>query len=99
MDWWTEFGLATASFLDKHGLLAAFLFLLVEEAGDPVPVAGNILILYLGVQARTDKMPLWLAIVVMELATFVGASALYIAARFAGGSLVYRYGRFIRLTP
>ena len=29
-------------------------------------------------------MPLWQAIVVMELATVVGASALYLAARVAG---------------
>src|SRR5204863_5744878 len=45
------------------------------------------------------RIPLWQAIVVMELATVVGASALYLAARVAGRSLVYRYGPFIRLTP
>src|SRR5207249_8822988 len=99
VDWWTEVGRATSSFLNEHGLLAAFLFLLVEEAGVPVPVPGDVLMLYLDVQARTGRIPLWQAIVVMELATVVGASALYLAARVAGRSLVYRYGRFIRLTP
>lgn len=99
MDWWTEFGLAAASFLDRHGLLAAFLFLLVEEAGVPVPVPGDFLMLYLGVRAGEGRVPLWQAIVVMELATVLGATFLYVAARLAGRGLVYRYGRFIRLTP
>jgi membrane protein DedA with SNARE-associated domain len=99
MDWWTEFGDAMATFLDRHGLLAAFVFLLIEEMGVPVPVPGDFLMLYLGVRAQADKVPLWQAIVVMELATVLGATFLYIAARIAGRGLVYRYGRFIRLTP
>src|SRR6185436_2018837 len=60
---------------------------------------GDVLMLYLGVRARQGIIPLWQAIVVMEVATVVGASALYIASRVAGRGLVYRYGRFIRLTP
>jgi membrane protein DedA with SNARE-associated domain len=42
---------------------------------------------------------LWQAIGVMELATILGSSFLYFASRLAGRGLVYRYGRFIRLTP
>jgi membrane protein DedA with SNARE-associated domain len=99
MDWWTEFGLAMASFLDRHGLLAAFLFLLFEEAGVPVPVPGDFLMLYLGVRAGEGRIPLWQAIAVMELATVTGATFLYMAARIGGRGIVYRYGRFIRLTP
>jgi membrane-associated protein len=99
MDWWSEFGLAMASFLDRHGLLAAFVFLLIEEAGVPVPVPGDFLMLYLGVRAGEGRVPLWQAIAVMEAATLIGATVLYVAARVAGRGLVYRYGRFIRLTP
>src|SRR5215216_417846 len=99
IDWWTEVSLAMASFLDRHGLLAAFVFLLIEEAGVPVPVPGDVVMLLLGVRAWEGKLPLWEAIVVTELATMIGASLLYFAARLAGRGLVYRYGRFIRLTP
>src|ERR1041385_5234144 len=99
VDWWTEVGLATSSFLDRHGLLAAFVFLLIEEAGVPVPVPGDFLMLYLGVRAGEGHMQLWEAIAVMELATVIGATFLYTIARLAGRGLVYRYGRFIRLTP
>jgi membrane-associated protein len=99
IDWWTEISLAMATFLDRHGLLAAFVFLLIEEAGVPVPVPGDVLMLILGVRARNGQVELWEAIVVVELATVIGASILYLVARLGGRSLVYRYGRFIRLTP
>src|ERR687885_411441 len=85
MDWWTEVRLAMASFLDQHGLLAAFVFLLIEEAGVPVPVPGDFVMLILGVRARRGDIPVWQAIGVMELATVIGATFLYAAARLAGG--------------
>src|SRR5690242_12288277 len=99
MDWWTEVGLAVSSFLDRHGLLAAFILLLVEEAGLPVPVPGDFLMLYLGVRASEGRVTLWQALVVLEVATVIGSTALYYAARAGGRGLVYRYGRYIRLTP
>jgi membrane protein DedA with SNARE-associated domain len=99
VDWWTEVGLATSSFLGRHGLLAAFAFLLIEEAGVPVPVPGDVLMLILGVHAREGIVLLWQAVAVTWLATMIGSSFLYVASRMAGRTLVYRYGRFIRLTP
>ena len=99
VDWWTEVGLATSSFLDRHGLLAAFVFLLIEEAGVPVPVPGDVLMLILGVHARQGIVLLWQAVGVTWLGTMIGSTFLYSASRLAGRGLVYRYGRFIRLTP
>src|ERR1051325_11577872 len=99
VDWWTEVGLATSSFLNQHGLLAAFVFLLIEEAGVPVPVPGDVLMLILGVHARLGIVPLWQAVAATWLGTMVGSSCLYFVSRIAGRGLVYRYGRFIRLTP
>lgn len=87
------------TFLNQHGLLAAFVFLLIEEAGVPVPVPGDFLMLLLGVQARTGQVTLWQAILAMEAATILGATLLYAIARWGGRALVYRYGRFMRLTP
>jgi membrane protein DedA with SNARE-associated domain len=87
------------SFLDRHGLLAAFVFLLVEEAGLPIPVPGDFVMLILGVSARQGLIPLWQAIVAMQAATMLGATLLYFVADRAGRGLVYRYGRLIRLNP
>src|SRR5438105_5776821 len=99
VDWWTEVGQATSAFLDQHGLLAAFVFLLIEEAGVPVPVPGDVLMLVLGVHARQGSVPLWQAVGATWLGTIIGSIFLYLAARIAGRDMVYRYGRFIRLTP
>lgn len=99
MDWWTEVGLATSSFLDRHGLLAAFVFLLIEEAGVPVPVPGDVLMLVLGVHAREGIVPLWQAIGATWLGTMLGSTILYSVSRRAGRDMVYRYGRYLRLTP
>jgi membrane protein DedA with SNARE-associated domain len=42
---------------------------------------------------------LWGALLVMESATLLGASVLYLVARRAGRDLVFRYGRYMHLTP
>ena len=99
VDLWTEVGLATQTFLNRHGLLAAFVFLLIEEAGVPVPVPGDVLMLVLGVHAREGGVPLWQAVVVTWLGTLIGSSTLFFVSRRAGRGIVYRYGRFIGLTP
>lgn len=99
MEWWNEARFAFQLFMDKHGLVAGFALVLIEEAGVPVPIPGDVLMLALGVHARQGLVPLWQAIAVLESATLIGASALYFASARAGRVLVYRYGRYIHLTP
>jgi membrane protein DedA with SNARE-associated domain len=99
MDWWDAIRLSVSGFLTEHGVLAGFILILIEETGVPVPVPGDFLMLGLGVHAREGRVPLWQALLVMELATLFGASVLYIVAARAGRDLVYRYGRYIHLTP
>jgi len=99
MGWWDEVRLALQAFLDQHGVLAGFLMILIEEAGVPVPVPGDFLMLVLGVHAHEGRVPLWQALLVMEVATLLGACFLYLLAARAGRGLVYRYGRYMHLTP
>jgi membrane protein DedA with SNARE-associated domain len=99
VDWWDEIRLALQSFLDHHGVVAGFVLILVEEAGVPVPVPGDFLMLAMGAHAREGRIPLWGALLVMESATLLGASVLYVLAGRAGRGLVYRYGRYMHLTP
>jgi membrane protein DedA with SNARE-associated domain len=98
VDWWEEVRLALQGFLDHHGVVAGFVMILVEEAGVPVPVPGDFLMLALGAHAREGRVPLWQALLVMEIATLVGASALYFVSARTGRGLVYRYGRYMHLT-
>lgn len=99
MDWWDEVRLALQGFIDHHGVLAGFVLILIEEAGVPVPVPGDFLMLALGVHARQGQVSLLQVLLVLELATLLGASVLYFASARAGRALVYRYGRYIHLHP
>jgi membrane protein DedA with SNARE-associated domain len=99
VDWWDEIRLTLQTFLDHHGVVAGFVLILVEEAGVPVPVPGDFLMLAMGAHAREGRIPLWGALLVMEAATLLGASVLYVVAGRAGRGLVYRYGRYMHLTP
>jgi membrane-associated protein len=99
VDWWDEIRVALQGFIDHHGVLAGFVMILLEEAGVPVPVPGDFLMIALGVHARHGQAPLWQVLLVLELATLLGATALYFAAAYAGRGLVYRYGRYMHLTP
>jgi membrane protein DedA with SNARE-associated domain len=99
MQWWDAVRLSLASFLDQHGVLAGFVVILIEETGVPVPIPGDFLMLGMGVHARQGGVNLWQALLVMEVATLIGASILYVVASCAGRDLVYRYGRYIHLTP
>jgi membrane protein DedA with SNARE-associated domain len=99
VDWWDEVRLTLQGFIDHHGLLAGFVLVLIEEAGVPVPVPGDFLMIALGVHARQGQVSLLQVLAMLELATLLGASVLYFASARAGRSLVYRYGRYIHLTP
>src|SRR5437762_4383052 len=99
MEWWDSVRLSLAGFLEQHGVLAGFVVILIEETGVPVPVPGDFLMMGVGIHARQGRVELWQALVVMEIATLIGSSILYFVSARAGRELVYRYGRYIHLTP
>jgi membrane protein DedA with SNARE-associated domain len=99
MDWWDHAAAATQALLDQYGVLAIALFILVEEAGVPIPIPGDVVMLLAGVRAHEGQSNLWLVVASLELATVLGSSCLYALAGRAGRTAVYRYGRFLRLSP
>ncbi|MGI9149356.1 MAG: DedA family protein [Chloroflexota bacterium] len=99
MNWWDVMRDAGDAFLVSHGVLAAFVYLAVEEAGVPIPVPGDFLMLTLGVRAREGGIVLWQVIAAMEAGTVLGSMLLYLLARRVGRGVVERYGRFIGISP
>ena len=99
MNWWDLVRDAGDAFLAQHGVLAAFVYLAVEEAGVPIPVPGDFLMLTLGVRAREGGIALWQVIAAMEAGTVLGSTLLYLLARRGGRGVVERYGRFIGIKP
>lgn len=85
--------------LRTHALVVVMLVLLFEELGVPSPIPGDLMMVLAGVRAAQGRNPLWLALLVQEVATVLGASGLFFLCRRLGRPIVLRYGRFLRLTP
>lgn len=99
MDWWDAVGVAVQQFVERGGLAALFVLVAVEEAGVPSPLPADLLVLLAAVQARQGRISMWQLIAVAQVATMLGASALYWLAGWAGRDIVLRYGRYVHVTP
>lgn len=76
---------------------ALFLLLLVEEAGVPLPVPGDVVIMFAGYRASIGQMSIWEAALSVTLAVQMGSTILYMISRRLGHTLLFKYGRFIHL--
>jgi len=86
--------------IGRLGVAGSFLALYLEESGVPLPVSGDVFVVYLGHQAAWSLPRLvlvWLGLVVAVLA---GSSNLYFISRRWGRRLVEgRLGIFLHVTP
>ncbi len=92
-------GRAILAFVAAHQYPGLFFFLLIEEAGLPLPLPGDTLIMYAGVRSRDGGTIAALAILLVAAAATLGSSALYGLARRGGRPALARYGRFLHLHP
>ncbi len=86
-------------FLIHYGLLAIFALLLLKSIGVPIPVPADVIILTAAAWSATGQLVLWQAIVAILLALVLGGMVQYLLARSAGRKLLYRFGRYLGLTP
>jgi membrane protein DedA with SNARE-associated domain len=80
------------------GVPALFGLLLAMEAGVPVPVPADLVILLLGERVSAGAVPLWLALVVLELVAVAGTAALFLLARGPAAAVLERAGPRVGLT-
>jgi membrane protein DedA with SNARE-associated domain len=84
-------------FIEEHAQLALFLWLLLEEAGLPMPIPGDLVVVAAGARVGRGQMNIVVAIVLIEAATMLGASFLYWVARRGGRAVLLRYGKYLQL--
>ena len=84
-------------FAADHTYAAILTILFVEEAGVPLPLPGDTIILYAGYRLSLGKLNPLLAGLCVMAATVAGSSVLYWVARLGGHRLVFKYGRYIHL--
>ena len=85
--------------LAKHSFIAIFLAVLIEELGIPMPIPTDLLILFAGVMGASSLPHLGLWLVLLTIASTIGASGLYTIVRRGGRPLVDRFGRYVHLGP
>jgi membrane protein DedA with SNARE-associated domain len=80
------------------GVPAAVGVLVPMEAGLPVPVPSDLVMLLVGERVAAGAFPLWLAVVAFEAVAVVGTALLFVACRGPGHALVARLGPHVGLT-
>jgi len=89
-----------AELLKRHGYLAGFLLVYIEESGVPLFISGDAFLLYVGHRLLHNVPALITAGLGMILAVVLGASNLYLIARRYGRRLLeHRFAGLLHLTP
>jgi len=102
-DFFEEFGDVggiARTVVSRFGAPGAVLLLYIEESGVPLPIPGDVWVVYLGTHAAGSTgllVAAWLAIIAAVVA---GSSNLYLLSRRYGHRLIeHRLGRLLHLTP
>lgn len=83
----------------NDGLPIFVVLLTAMEAGVPIPVPSDVLLLVLGERASAGRFPLFLVVVALELVVAVGTAALFFLVRGPGQAVLARLGPRVGLTP
>jgi len=75
-----------------------FGLLLAMEAGVPVPIPGDLVMLLVGERVSAGALPLWLAVAALELVAVAGTATLFLLARGPARTLPARVGPRVGLT-
>jgi membrane-associated protein len=80
------------------GAAAGIALLLVMEAGVPIPVPADLVMLAVGARVGAGDIPLAVGVLAFEAVAIVGTTVLFLAARGPGHSAVRRIGPRLGLT-
>ena len=97
MDFVRELADALLAFSRDHLYAALFLLLFIEEAGIPLPVPGDTIILLAGAEVANGRASAVTVVVLVVLATLSGSSILYWVSRLGGRAVLGRLCRFAHI--
>lgn len=84
-------------FFHMHPQLAILVLLTIEEAGIPIPVPGDTLLILAGTEPHRTLLFTLSIIGVATVAVFCGSSVLYYLSRRGGRPALARFGKYIHL--
>jgi membrane protein DedA with SNARE-associated domain len=94
---WEILSAALLRFLQEWGEGAICLIFLLEESGVPMPLPGDLVLIWAGYRISSGQSHLLAVVLLVELPTLIGASVLYWLASKGGRPLLIRFGRFLHL--
>jgi len=97
VDFFREFADALLAFSRDHLYVALFLLLFIEEAGIPLPVPGDTIILLAGAEVSNGQASATTVVSLVVLATLSGSSILYWVSRLGGMVVLSRICRFAHI--
>jgi membrane protein DedA with SNARE-associated domain len=74
------------------GIATAFGLLLPMEAGIPIPIPSDLLMLFVGQRAGAGDIPVWVAVLALEAITVAGTTALFLLVRGPAGTIIGSFG-------
>jgi membrane protein DedA with SNARE-associated domain len=80
------------------GLPAAVGLLIPMEAGVPIPIPDDLVMLLIGERTSAGEFPWWVSVLALELVAIAGTCLLFFACRGPGNALITRAGPRIGLT-
>ena len=80
-----------------HDIFALSVLIFIEETGIPLPLPGNILLMYLGMLSARGRVSPVQVVGAMTLASICGSLVLYCVAQNVGRRAVLRWGRYVGL--
>lgn len=84
-------------FVSEAGQLALFIILGIEEAGIPLPIPGDMILLFTGYSISSGHLQFWPAFFWSVAGVVSGASILFWLFRLGGRPFAHKYGKFILL--
>ena len=90
-------GASLLSLLTTYGPVVLFLIVLVEEAGVPLLLPSDLMLLVVGSMVARGQLNFGLTVGSAVLATMMGTGILFTLAQRGGRPLLRRYGRWIHL--
>jgi membrane protein DedA with SNARE-associated domain len=94
---WETLTTTLLTFLQEWGEIAIFVIFLLEESGIPLPLPGDLALIWAGYHVASGRSLFVVVLLVVELATLIGASILYWLGLRGGRPLIVRYGRFLHI--
>lgn len=90
---------AILGLLATYNYVALLGLVFLEEAGVPLPISGDILLIISGYHAYLGTVNPLISLLAVEVGSLAGGSVLYFVGQKGGHILLLKYGKYIRISP